>query len=150
MSLEQDIGRLARTRPFDLLPRDALKLIAFSADRKTFPAGRILFEQGDEADGAYFLLSGAVALIAGGGSEREPRLLGPGALIGEMALFAPMARPASARAQEDTTALRISRELMARVLSEYPRETASIRAALTERTRRLTAELDALRRRAQL
>jgi CRP-like cAMP-binding protein len=149
MSLEQDIVRLARTRPFDLLPRDALKLIAFSAERKTFPAGRILFEQGDEADGAYFILSGAVALIVHGKAESEQRIVGPGALVGEMAMFAPIARPVSARAQEDTIALRISRDLMTRVLGEYPRETASIRAALAERTRRITAELEAVRRRAQ-
>jgi CRP-like cAMP-binding protein len=148
MSLEQDIGRLARTRPFDLLPRDALKLIAFSAERKNFNAGRPIFDQGEEADCAYFLLSGSVALTAYGTGEPEERVVGPGALIGELAMFAPLARPASAQAKENVTALRIPRALMARVLSEYPREAANIRAALAERTRRLASELNEVRRRA--
>jgi CRP-like cAMP-binding protein len=150
MALEQDIGRLGRTRPFDLLPRDALKLIAFSAERRAFPAGRTVFEQNDEADCAYFLLSGSVALTAYGKDEPKQRLVGAGALIGEMAMFAPLARPASARTKEETVALRISRHLMARILSEYPREAAQIRARLAERTRQITAEFDAVRQRAHL
>ena len=150
MSLEQDIGRLSRTRPFDLLPRDALKLIAFSAQRRTFPAGRPIFDQGEDADCAYFVLSGAVALTAYGKGEAKERHVGAGALIGEMALFAALARPASARAEEETVTLRIPRELMMRVLTEYPREAAGIRANLAKRTRQLTAELDAVRQRAHL
>ena len=150
MALEQDIGRLARTRPFDLLPRDALKLIAFSAQRKTYPAGRPLFDQGEHADCAYFLLSGAVTLTSYGKGEPKERHVGAGTLIGEMALFAALDRPASAKTSEETVALRIPRELMMRVLSEYPREAASIRASLAQRTRQLTAEFDAVRRRAHL
>jgi CRP-like cAMP-binding protein len=150
MSLEQDIARLARTRPFDLLPRDALKLIAFSAERKTFGTGRPIFDQGEAADCAYFVLAGAVALIAYSKGEPKERIVGPGALIGEMAMFAPLARPSSARAKEETAALRIPRDLMMRVLTEYPREAANIRAALAQRTRHLTAELDAVRQRAHL
>lgn len=148
MALEQDIGRLARTRPFDLLPRDALKLIAFSAERKTIPAGRTIFEQDDEADSAYFLLSGSVSLTAYGKAEPEERIVDAGALIGEMAIFAPLTRPASARAKDDAVVLRIPRTLMARVLSEYPREAAQIRATLAQRARQLAAELEAVRQRA--
>jgi CRP-like cAMP-binding protein len=148
MSLEQDIGRLGRTRPFDLLPRDALKLIAFSAERKTIGAGRGIFEQGEEADGAYFILSGSVLLTAHGEGEPRELVVGPGALIGEMAMFAPIARPASARAQDETVVLRIPRHVMTRVLNEFPHEAARMRSALAQRTRELTAELDAVRRRA--
>ena len=148
MSLEQDIGRLARTKPFDLLPRDALKLIAFSADRKKFAAGGQIFDQGDEADCAYFIVSGAVELTAYGQGEPQQRIVTPGALIGEMAMFAPIKRPSGARAKEDAVALRISRDLMTRVLGEYGREAAQIHAALADRTRRLATELDAVRRRA--
>jgi CRP-like cAMP-binding protein len=150
MSLEQDIGRLARTRPFDLLPRDALKLIAFSAERKTFSAGRPIFDQGETADSAYFLLTGAIALTAYSKGEPRERVVGPGALVGEMAMFAPIDRPSSARAKDDTVALRIPRDLMMRVLTEYPREAASIRANLAQRTRHLTAGLEAVRQRAHL
>jgi CRP-like cAMP-binding protein len=150
MSLEQDIGRLARTRPFDLLPRDALKLIAFSAQRRTLAGGRPIFDQGEDADGAYFILSGGATLTSHSKGEPQERYVGPGALIGEMALFAPLARPAAARTNEETVVLRIPRELMMRVLTEYPREAASIRASLAQRTRQLTAELEGIRQRAHL
>ena len=147
VSLEQDIGLLARTRPFDLLPRDALKLIAFSSERKTIAPGRLIFEQGDEADGAYFILSGAVLLTAYGKGEPKEHVVGPGALIGEMAMLAALPRRSSAHAQEQTVALRIPRDVVARVLGEFPREAARIRAALAARLRETTADLQKLRNR---
>lgn len=148
MSLEQDIGRLARTRPFDLLPADALKLIAFSAERRSFLAGESFFEQGEEADCAFFLLSGSATLTARNEGGAKQRQVGAGALLGEMAIIAPTRRPAGAKAREDGVALRISRDVMRRVLSEYPREAARIRASLAERTLKLAAELNHVRLRA--
>ena len=44
MTLEEDIGRLSRTRPFNLLPRDAVQLIAFSAEKRKLAANESLFE----------------------------------------------------------------------------------------------------------
>jgi len=150
MTLEQDIGLLARTRPFDLLPRDALKLIAFSAERKTIAAGGAMFNQGDEADCAYFVLSGSIALTAYGKGEPKECLVGPGALIGEMAMIAPVARPSSAHARENSIALRIPRDVLTRVLSEFPRDAARIRATLAKRTKEMAAELEDLRKRAMV
>ncbi len=42
MSLEGDVRRMGRTRPFDLLPREARQLIAFSCVRKALKAGETL------------------------------------------------------------------------------------------------------------
>lgn len=148
MSLQQDINRLAGTRPFDLLPHDALRLIAFSAERMTIAKGESLFHQGEAADCAYFVLAGAVALTATGQSEPKERIVGPGGLIGEVAMIAPVERPASARAQEETVALRIPRNVVVRVLGEFPREAVKIRAALAARTREMAGGLEDLRKRA--
>ena len=38
MALADDIERLARTRPFSLLPREAIQLIAFSAEKRMLAA----------------------------------------------------------------------------------------------------------------
>jgi CRP-like cAMP-binding protein len=148
MSLEQDIARLARTPPFDLLPPDALKLIAFSAERKSFASGDSLFEQDEESDCAFFLLSGSATLTAQVEGGAKLRHVGAGALLGEMAMIASTKRPASAMAVEDSVALRIPREVMRRVLTEFPKEAAQIRSALADRTRQIAAELDGVRRRA--
>jgi CRP-like cAMP-binding protein len=150
MTLEHDIGLLARTRPFDLLPRDALKLIAFSAERKKIGAGEGLFQQGDEADCAYFILSGPVVLTIYGKNEPKERLVGPGALIGEMAMITPAVRPSSAHAKDDAVVLRIARDLLMRVLAEFPRETSRIRVALAKRAKETIAELEDLRKRAMI
>ena len=150
MTLEQDIGLLAHTRPFDLLPRDALKLIAFSAQRKKVSAGEGLFQQGDEADCAYFVLSGSVVLTIYGKTEPKERVVGPGTLIGEIAMIASVTRPSSAHAKDDTIVLRIGRDLLGRVLAEFPRETARIRAAFAKRAKETVAELENLRKRAMV
>ena len=148
MSLVEDIARLSRTRPFDLLPREALQLVAFSAERRKIAAGESLFEQGDPADCGYFILAGSITMMARGESGEKQRVVGAGALIGEMAMLVESVRPASARAAEDSVALRIPRTVMRRVLEEFPRDAARIRAALAARTRKTAAELDELRKRA--
>ena len=144
MSLEGDIRRMARTRPFDLLPREALQLIAFSCARRTLMAGETLFAEGEPADAAYFVLSGAIDLAARGAERRVES----GALIGETALMTNVSRRASARAAEDSVALRIPGEVFRRVLSEFPQAAAKVRAAVSARTRDFLERLEEVRARA--
>ena len=62
MTLDDDVARLARTRPFNLLPREAVQLIAFSCGKRRLKAGEVLFHAGEAGDEGYFLHSGAVLL----------------------------------------------------------------------------------------
>ena len=62
MSLESDVRRMAATRPFSLLPREALQLLAFSCEKRALKAGQALFEAGEVADAAYFVLTGEIVL----------------------------------------------------------------------------------------
>jgi hypothetical protein len=39
VTLDDDVGRLARTRPFSLLPREAVQLIAFACEKRRLKAG---------------------------------------------------------------------------------------------------------------
>ncbi|HXE24607.1 MAG TPA: Crp/Fnr family transcriptional regulator [Roseiarcus sp.] len=144
MTLDDDVARLGRTRPFDLLPREALQLIAFSCEKRRLRAGEALFFTGEAADSGYFVHSGAILLIEDGKPNGERRA-GAGALIGESALYAPAARQVSARAAEDAVVIRIPRETFARVLKEFPTGARKIRAALAARTRVLVDGLDATR-----
>jgi len=50
MGLEADVRRMARTHPFDLLPREALQLIAFSCTKTVLKSGQTLFVEGEPAD----------------------------------------------------------------------------------------------------
>jgi CRP-like cAMP-binding protein len=146
MSLDATIAQLARTRPFDEMPRDALQLVAFSAETLKLAAGDELFRQGDTADCAYFVLSGVIGQTVEGANRGHSARAG--ALIGESALLAEVARPASARASQAATLLRICRPVFQKVLGEFPSEAAKMRARLAKKTRILTSQLDALRKRA--
>ena len=144
MSLETDVRRMAHTQPFSLLPREALQLLAFSCTRTTLKSGQRLFVEGEAADAAYFVLSGAITLVA---HDVERRVEAEG-LIGETALIADVLRRSSARAAEDVVALRIPRDVFRRVLSEFPQAAAQIRAQALARSRKLLDQLEVVRARA--
>ena len=145
MSLEENIGRLSRTPPFDLLPRDALQLIAFAAERRKLAADETLFEEGEPADSGFVVFSGAILLSAGSEGRKRTRVAGPGALIGENAMVADVSRRSSGRAMKDSVVLRIPRPIFRRVLAEFPKDAARIRANLAARTRQMSQQLERLR-----
>jgi CRP-like cAMP-binding protein len=148
MALADDIDRLSHTRPFNLLPREAVQLIAFSAEKRVLAANENLFSEGDPADCGYFVLSGSILLAARAHAGDRARVACEGTLIGENAMIAQIARPASARARENTIVLRIPRQVFHRVLGEFPKEAARIKANLAARTRKISGELEELRVRA--
>jgi CRP-like cAMP-binding protein len=143
MSLESNVRRMAGTRPFDQLPREAVQLIAFSCERRLLKAGELLFSAGEPADSAYFVLSGELSLTA----DDAERRVEPGALIGETALLADVKRRASAKATEDSELLRIPSAVFRRVLSEFPRAAVLLRAAAVARVRDFVNQLDEKRAR---
>jgi CRP-like cAMP-binding protein len=145
VTLDDDVGRLARTRPFHLLPREAVQLIAFSCEKRRLKAGETLFLAGETADFGYFVHSGAIALLADGADAKRERRVGAGALIGESALYAPTVRRVAARAAEDAVVMPIARETFRRVLAEFPAGAERIRLALAARTHLLLDGLEAAR-----
>ena len=145
MTLEENIHRLSRTPPFDLLPRDALQLIAFAAEKRSLAPDERLFEEGEPADSGFVVFSGAIMLSAGAEGRERRRVAGPGALIGEKAMIAEVVRPSSARAMESSTVLRIPRLIFHRVLAEFPKDAVRIRASLAARTRKMSQQLERLR-----
>ena len=145
MTLDDEVARLGRTRPFDLLPREAVQLIAFSCEKRRLRAGEALFFAGETADSGYFVHSGVIMLLEDGAEPKGERRVEAGALIGESALYAPTARRVSARAAEDAVVMRIPRDTFRRVLTEFPAGAEKIRLALTTRMRRLVDGLEATR-----
>jgi CRP-like cAMP-binding protein len=147
VTLDSDVARLARTRPFNLMPREAVQLVAFSCEKRRLKAGEVLFHAGDTGDAGYFVHSGAILLTEKGAAPDAARRVAAGALIGESALYAPVVRQVEARAAEDAVVTRVTRETFRRVLAEFPAAADKVRAALAERTRRLVDGLDAARAR---
>jgi CRP-like cAMP-binding protein len=146
MSLEQDIEFLGMQPILAPLPREALRLLAFSAEMRVLRAGDVLFRTGDKADAAYIVVTGTVALNPRDDGSPAAHTVGMGHLIGEIALFAPVERPATAIARETMTVMRITRSVMARVLAEFPEAAARIHALLAQRLDQLSTELAGVRR----
>lgn len=130
MTLEQDIRRLSAIPLLAELEVEALRLIAFSGETRTFRPGDVLFRQGETADSAFVLMAGTIGVEATGAGRPAMQVVQPGALIGERALFSEMPRPATATAREAVTVLKITRTLFYRVLSEFPGSAERLRAAL--------------------
>lgn len=122
---------LRRTPVIGLFEEGALRVIANVADVRHLRFGEILFRQNDRSDGGYVVLSGEIG-VGQEGEEDGIAYLGPGSLIGKVALFLRMQRPAAAVAREDSTVLRISPTLMKRVLQEYPSAAQGMSLALCE------------------
>jgi len=145
MALDQDIALLARQPLLSLMERDAIRLVAFSAETRTLRAGDVLFRGGENSDGAVLILSGAIALMSGDDGQPADEIVGPGVLLGELALFSSAKRPVTAIAREPTQIMRLSRSVMRRVLTEFPDSAQAIADAVAERLRAFVGELDHVR-----
>ena len=141
MTLGAEVDFISHTRPFDLLPREAVQLIAFSCEKRRIEAGETLFRAGDAGDAGYFVHSGAI-LVTGRRAGMAKRAAA-GALIGESALYGPVDRRVEARAVEDAIVTRIPRATFRRVLVEFPDAADKVRGALAVRTKRLVESLEA-------
>ncbi|HUS43096.1 MAG TPA: cyclic nucleotide-binding domain-containing protein [Ilumatobacteraceae bacterium] len=74
-------------------------------DWRRLEAGEVLFEQGDVADAAYFVVGGRVTVhvVDDEGEERLVAELGRGEVVGELGLLDRAPRSATVRAVRDTT-----------------------------------------------
>ena len=111
--------------------------------RKTLSAGQYLFKEGDQPTSAYLIEEGALEIRAGG--ERNSLVvmrLGPGELLGEMAVVDRLPRTASAIAVRDSVLLVIdSEQIEDRLANSDP----IIRMLLEGQTKRYRNMLSLLR-----
>ncbi|KPF67803.1 cyclic nucleotide-binding protein [Bosea sp. AAP35] len=144
MALDDDIALLARQPLLSLMERDALRLVAFAAESRILRAGDVLFRIGEPSDGAVLVISGTIALDSREDGQPAQEIVGEGALIGEMALFAAVARPVTAIAREPSQVMRLSRSVMRRVLAESPASAQAVAAAISERLLGFVGQLNAV------
>jgi CRP-like cAMP-binding protein len=133
MSLERDISTLARVPLFSGMDHEALRLMAFAAETRAMRAGEFLFRRGEMGEGAFLVMSGSVSLVMVEQEDRGAQSVGPGTLIGEHALLAPVRRAQTATVLELSSILAISRVLFTRVLHEYPNNARAVRRVWARR-----------------
>ncbi|MCK0197512.1 cyclic nucleotide-binding domain-containing protein [Ancylobacter sp. 6x-1] len=150
MSIEDDIQLLDRIKTLNLLGREALRIIAIGAEARVVRGGDILFREGQDADSAYVVVSGSFQLTRedalSGMVRREPVSVGPGTLLGEMALITATRRPATAIATEMSNVLRIPRSIFMRTVESFPDVAVRIARELSSRLGETMTGLDSVRR----
>jgi CRP-like cAMP-binding protein len=86
-----------------------------------FPAGLVLIRQGDRSDSAWLIVSGELeVLLDGDGCQRRLAVVGPGSLVGEMALIDDGVRTATVRTLSPVKATHIGRSAFRRMIDACP------------------------------
>jgi CRP/FNR family transcriptional regulator, cyclic AMP receptor protein len=138
-------GRKSGSGPASLLdrlpPEFASKLL--SERTVTLRQGETLFERGDAGNGCYLLRQGVVAITATSakGDHRTLAILGPAALIGELAMIDGLPRSASVTALRDCSLSFISRAAFLAVVRQHPELHMEITATLAARLRQSDDEV---------
>ena len=146
MALEDDIAFFEQVPTFAVLGRQALQILAIGAETRNLQNGAVLFYAGELADGGYVVQEGSLLLEPGTLSEGKSFTVGPGTLVGELALLTDMVCPATAIAKEPTVVIRISRSLFRKMLEGYPDAAVKLRDIMAERLEAWTRELGNVKR----
>jgi CRP/FNR family cyclic AMP-dependent transcriptional regulator len=128
---------------FSTLDKKELKEVAKSCYERTYSAGTTIFSQGDTGVGLYVLKSGKVRIMQAHDpdkAEDEIAVLGPGDVLGEMALLDDLPRSASVIAFEDVTALLLPVWEFRSILRSHPDIALKLLAVLSRRVRRQEKE----------
>jgi len=112
-----------------------LEHLAHAADRIRLPEGTLLTRQGDIGREAFVILAGSAAVDRDGERVAE---IGPGDVVGELALLDGGPRSATVTATSDIEALVLTRPAFTAVLDEIP--TLAHRLLVTLARRLRTAE----------
>jgi CRP-like cAMP-binding protein len=143
MAVDDDIVFLGRIPTFRVLGREAMRIIAISAQPVQLHGGDQLFEEGEPADAGYVIVYGSVELRGMGDREPGERAIArAGTLIGETALMVNTLRPATATATETTSLLRIPRNVFLRTLEGEPGAAVALRDMMAKRLISTLNDLD--------
>jgi len=139
-------GAIERVKLFaDLTPEQAERLAGYCSTAE-FDAGEQIFAEGDEADIAYVVLSGEVA-ISMAPSEQVVGTVAAGESLGEMSLISSAPHSATATAETDVEVAALSHEQFHELLRARPDIAAAIyrniARGLGEKLHRLDARLAA-------
>ncbi|MCA0436438.1 MAG: Crp/Fnr family transcriptional regulator [Austwickia sp.] len=100
--------------------------------------GEVLFREGQRGDRLYVIVNGKIKLgrSSTDGRENLMAILGPGEMFGELSLFDPGPRTATATAVADTELIGMGNESLHEYLKDRPAVSLALLGALARRLRR--------------
>ena len=109
-----------------------------AVDLLRYEAGKVVFREGDPGDTVYVVLDGKVDLRVNG---RLVETVGPGGVLGEMALIEQAPRVASATARTACDLLPISEARFMSMIQQTPHFALQIMKVMASRLRRMNLRL---------
>lgn len=154
MTLQEEVDLLRNIPLFSKIETSKLKLIAFTSERRLFPAGTVICREGEPGDAAFVLVKGhGDVTVSTPQGEVKVNESHPNDIIGEIAVLCDVPRTATVTACSDVTALVISRDLFFRLIQEFPsiglelmREMGMKLVQATDRLRQMSGEADKTQR----
>lgn len=139
-----DLEILRKVPLFADLDSAHLESILRVTETRSIPRGQVLFSEGDRGDSLYLVLAGRVkaALIAEDGRELILAILGPGEIVGEMALFdLEEQRSATVVTLEDCQFLTLSGAQFKSVLNQNPAIAITLLRTLSARLKETSSRI---------
>jgi CRP-like cAMP-binding protein len=129
---------LQKTPLFSALDEEAALALQKSMVPQSIKKGNTLFQEGDAGDRLYIVTEGKIKLSHASGDGRESVLmvLGPGDMFGELSLFDPGPRTATAVAVTDSQVLGLGNTDLNPWLAGRPEVAQKLLQALAHRLRR--------------
>jgi CRP/FNR family cyclic AMP-dependent transcriptional regulator len=142
MDEQQRIRALAGCALLSELPEAALRRLAVMTSVRQFRKGQIVFAEGDSGDSLLVVLSGSLKAYSTSdqGDEFLLAVIGPGEVLGELALADGGTRSATVSALAATSVLRLPRDEVLAAAAAEPALMRSLLAALASMIRRLTGD----------
>lgn len=128
---------------FAALDDEAARALRASMAEVGLARGDVLFSQGDPGDRLYLILDGKIKLgrTSRDGRENLLAVLGTGEMFGELSLFDPGPRAATATAVTDSQLIELGHEDLEPWLQGRPEVASQLLCALAQRLRRTNAAL---------
>ncbi|MBK6885675.1 MAG: Crp/Fnr family transcriptional regulator [Tetrasphaera sp.] len=133
-----DLDVLRRSPLFAGLNEQATQDLLTAMTPLRMERGDELFHEGDPGDRLYVITEGKVKLgrTSSDGRENLLAILGPGEMFGELSLFDPGPRTATATAVAETQLVGLTNDQLHAYLSRHPNVALTLLAALARRLRR--------------
>lgn len=125
------------------IDKDAARGLVSAMAQLDLPRGHVLFREGEQGDCLYVIRTGKVKLGRRSVDGRENLLsvLGPGEMFGELSLFDPGPRTATATAVSDVVLYELSHTELLGWLERFPTVARYLLGALAQRLRRTNEAL---------
>jgi CRP-like cAMP-binding protein len=139
-----DTSFLRTSDLFENQPEEVLKAVLVQGQLQEYGPGQVVFGQGDEGDRLYIVKSGALEVLASPADAADPipvAYLGPGEVLGELALLTGSPRSASARVPERAELFTVDKPVFLDLMKTLPAFAGNLCLVLAKRLEATTLKV---------